>query len=344
MAQGAGAGAVAGGIADRAQGGRPEGGNQAVADFFNSGAAPAAQSGRSDAIADRGDARSDVRDSRGENRDFASDNRQQRVENRGDKQAARVENRSDYRSSLADGRSDRRSERQENLGNTADSIRDELKNEFDENHLFEDFWYDHPHAYCHFQQNPVFWTWATFGAISSFMPWNWGTPTYYDYGSGGSVYYEGDTVYANGEEIPADEYAQQAEQIATSQPEVANPDELEWMPLGVFAITKDGDPKAVPNMFLQLAVSKEGIIAGTLQNKTTDQTESIDGMVDQKSQRAAWTISGKNTPIMETGIANLTENETSALVHFADGTTQQWLMLHIENPDAQAQGQAQPPQ
>jgi hypothetical protein len=28
----------------------------------------------------------------------------------------------------------------------------------------------------------------------------------------------------------------------------------------------------------------------------------------------------------------LTENETSVLVHFADGTTQQWLMAHLEKP------------
>ena len=32
------------------------------------------------------------------------------------------------------------------------------------------------------------------------------------------------------------------------------------------------------------------------------------------------TIAGKNTPIVETGLANLTKNETRALVHFADGT------------------------
>ena len=111
---------------------------------------------------------------------------------------------------------------------------------------------------------------------------------------------------------------------------------MEWLPLGVFAITRDGESADVPNMFLQLAVSKEGIIAGTYQNKTTGQTESVEGMIDQQSQRAAWTIVGKSTPIMETGIANLTENETRVLVHFADGQTQTWLMLHVENPNAAA--------
>jgi hypothetical protein len=208
-----------------------------------------------------------------------------------------------------------------------------LNDHYDHDHLFDDFWEDHPHAHYHFHQNPLFWTWATFNTVAAFMPWNWGTAAYYDYGSGGNCYYEGDTVYDNGQAIPAEEYAAQAEQIATSAPEVENTDEMEWLPLGVFALAQE-DSKSAPNMFLQLAVSKEGIIAGTYQNKTTNQTESVEGMVDQKSQRAAWTISGKNTPIMETGIANLTENETRALVHFADGSTQTWVLLHVENPTA----------
>jgi DNA-binding CsgD family transcriptional regulator len=49
------------------------------------------------------------------------------------------------------------------------------------------------------------------------------------------------------------------------------------------------------------------------------------------------TIAGKDTPILETGMANLTKNETRVLVHFADGQTQQWLMVRLENPQAVAQ-------
>ncbi len=35
---------------------------------------------------------------------------------------------------------------------------------------------------------------------------------------------------------------------------------------------------------------------------------------------------------METKLESLTENETNALIHFANGTTQEWLMLHLEKP------------
>jgi hypothetical protein len=241
--------------------------------------------------------------------------------------AAKVANRSGQRSRLSDSRNDRVSARQERLGDTADSIRDGLHDHYDHDHLFDDFWSDHG-----FHDNPIFWTWATWNTMAAFMPWNWSEPYYYDYGSGGNVYYEGDTVYSGTTAIPAEEYAAQAEQLATSAPEVANPDSVEWLPLGVFALAPDDDPNAVPNLFLQLAVSKDGIIAGTVQNKTTQKTESVEGMVDSKTQRAAWTIAGKSSPIMETGIFNLTKNETSALVHFADGQTQQWLMVRVEGP------------
>ncbi len=324
----------------------PSGANSAVADFLNSG--PSAQhhpstqpvprdtvaGNRADNINNRTDARSDVRDTRGENRDFASDNRQDRVSDRGDRQSTRVAEVGDMRSSLADGRGERRTVRQEQLGEHADSLRNELHDHYDHDHLFDDFWSDHPHAHYHFHQNPAFWTWASVRTVQAFMPWNWGTAgaVPYDYGTGGSVYYEDETVYVNEEPIPAEEYAAQAEEIATTVPEVEAPEEMEWLPLGVFALTQDGGD-AVPTMFLQLAISKEGIIAGTYQNKSTGQTESIEGMADPESQRAAWTIAGKSTPIMETGLANLTQNETKLLVHFADGQTQEWMMLHIENDE-----------
>ena len=107
------------------------------------------------------------------------------------------------------------------------------------------------------------------------------------------------------------------------------------MPLGVFALTPDGQASGPdPTLFLQLAISKEGIISGTLNNTATEKTQTIEGMADKTSQRCAWTVAGKTRPIMETGISNLTEDTAPALVHFADGQTQQWLMVRLEEPAA----------
>jgi len=165
--------------------------------------------------------------------------------------------------------------------------------------------------------------------MSGWIEYGWSEPVYYNYGS--NVYYQDGSVYYGDQAVATeDEYAQQAEAIATNVPE-EKPAAEDWMPLGVFAITADGEPTgAEPTLFLQLAVSKQGIISGTLQNTTTNSVQSIEGMVDKQTQRAAWTAAGKTRPLMETGISNLSQETTPALVHFPDGTTQQWLLVRME--------------
>jgi hypothetical protein len=61
-------------------------------------------------------------------------------------------------------------------------------------------------------------------------------------------------------------------------------------------------------------------------------------MVDQKSPRSAWTITGKKWPVMEMGISNLTQDTAPALLHFEDGQTQQWLLVRLEEPKEEAAG------
>lgn len=158
----------------------------------------------------------------------------------------------------------------------------------------------------------------------------YGTPVYYDYGN--TVYYEGDNVYYGDEVVAtADEYAEQAQEIVASVPEV-DPDQVEWMPLGIFALTQKEGSAEDATLFMQLAISKEGIIAGTFQNTATDKSTEVQGTINTKSQRAAWGPIGEDWPIMETGINNLTENEAGALLHFADGQTQQWEMNRLDEP------------
>ena len=170
--------------------------------------------------------------------------------------------------------------------------------------------------------------------ITGWLPWNWGEPSQYLYGE--NIYYQDDTVY-NGDNAVAssEEYAEQAQTIATGAPEPA--DDSEWLPLGVFAMTQDDESSGpAPTIFLQLTVSKEGVIAGTVTNTETDNAQAIEGLVDKKTQRSAWVVQGKNSPIMETGIANLTKDEAPVLLHFADGQTQQWLLVRLEEPESEA--------
>ena len=104
--------------------------------------------------------------------------------------------------------------------------------------------------------------------MTDWVDYGWSDPVYYNYGE--NVYYDDGSVYYGDQPVATEEeYAQQAEAIATSVPEAA-PAAEDWMPLGVFAVTSDGQPTGVePTMYLQLAVSKQGVINGTFQNTAT---------------------------------------------------------------------------
>ncbi len=138
-------------------------------------------------------------------------------------------------------------------------------------------------------------------------------------------------VYNNEVIATAEEYALQAQEIASQVPEDV-PEEVEWLPLGVFALSQDESAENA-TLFLQLAITKDGIIAGTFQNTSTDETFEVEGTIDKESQRAAWGPVGKEWPIMETGIYNLSENEASALIHFDEKEPQVWNMIRLEEPE-----------
>jgi hypothetical protein len=174
--------------------------------------------------------------------------------------------------------------------------------------------------------------------VTGWVDYGWSEPVYYNYGE--NVYYDGGEVYYGDQPVAtAEQYAQQAAMIVANVPAQA-PSAEDWMPLGVFAVTSDGETTgADPTMYLQLAVSKQGVISGTLQNTATDSVQEIEGAVDKETQRAAWAVKGKSWPIMETGIGNLTQETAPSLVHFADGNTQQWLLVRLDKPQ---EGAARP--
>jgi hypothetical protein len=177
------------------------------------------------------------------------------------------------------------------------------------------------------------WAVPAWGSVAAWVPYGWSDPVYYNYGD--NVYYQGDQVYYGDQPVAtAEEYANQAAAIAASVPQDVKPAESDWMSLGTFAIMPDGKPSDVdPTMFLQLNVSKQGIISGTYRNTETDITKQVEGMVDKQSQRAAWTAEGEDRPLMETGIGNLTQETAGVLVHFDNGDTQQMLLVRLDKPD-----------
>lgn len=171
--------------------------------------------------------------------------------------------------------------------------------------------------------------WASFG---TWFAWQWARPYPYDYGTN-VVYRENNVYIDNKQYATSEEYYVQAETIAANVPPNVDEKKVEWMPLGVFAIAEEGAEDT--GMMVQLAVSKEGILAGTFFNEIANTSRPIEGMVDRESQRAAWKFAdGKNADIvMETGVVNLTKDEATALVHLDKATTQSWLMVRLPAPE-----------
>jgi hypothetical protein len=193
-------------------------------------------------------------------------------------------------------------------------------------------WYDFPLRQHWSWWRPV--TWVTL--TGWYAPTLWGPPLYYDYG--GNVIFDNNVVYVDGSPIASQEdYAASALALAGSGAErLANappsPDRIDtdWMPLGVFGLANQstGDP----TMFVQLAVNKDCVIAGTYTNEVTNEALPVTGAIDPATQRAAWFIGDNRDTVFETGAYNLSQPETQVLVHFGLTSQQTWLMIRMPEP------------
>jgi uncharacterized protein (TIGR03000 family) len=197
------------------------------------------------------------------------------------------------------------------------------------------WWTAHPAAWRPLGWNAATaWRWATWPALTGWFGWT-APPVYYDYGT--TIVYQGDQVYVNGQPGPtAAAYYQQADELAQSAPAAPPPaqKEAEWQPLGVFALVQ-GEQSDTSAVF-QLAVNKAGIIGGNYYDVLTENTLPVRGAVDQKTQRACWTIGDQKTTVYDTGIFNLTKEESPLLIHFGKDRTQQWLLVRLQEKDAKA--------
>ncbi|HZZ81273.1 MAG TPA: hypothetical protein VFE62_22405 [Gemmataceae bacterium] len=175
------------------------------------------------------------------------------------------------------------------------------------------------------------WRAATWPAFAGYCGYPVDTAIYYNYGE--NVVYQDDGVYFDGQlAYPTEQYVEKATVLADAGRDAKVTDKEDWLPLGVFAMVQ-GEEKTSNHIF-QLAVNKQGILRGNYYDAVTDATSVVVGSVDKKTQRAAWTVGDRKTPIYEAGIANLTENETTMLVHYGKDRTQQFSLIRIEDPDS----------
>lgn len=215
-----------------------------------------------------------------------------------------------------------------------------------------DWWSQHPGAVCRwhyyhrFNYHPwgYWWTYPAWTTVGTWFNWSanqsaWSEPVYYDYGTQGNVVYQDNSVYINGTEVATStEFAESAAVLATVDPPAneQEAEEAEWLPLGTFALSTDEDDLE-PSRMVQLAVDRNGIIAGTLYNITTDSTQAIQGQVDKETQRVAFRLGESDEVVAETGLYNLTQDSAPLLVHFGTQRTEKYNLVRLAAPEEEAE-------
>jgi hypothetical protein len=159
---------------------------------------------------------------------------------------------------------------------------------------------------------------------------------------GSTVIINDNRVYVHGERVAsADEYTEQAARLADTGRQARPAQSDEWKPLGVFGLLQGGEK--VAQRTFQLAVNHDGVVRGNYTDIVSDNSLPVVGSVDKKSQRVAWSIGDRKDLVFETGLSNFTKNETTVLVHRKKGSTQQMILVRLEEPaDGKREGGQDP--
>jgi hypothetical protein len=209
-----------------------------------------------------------------------------------------------------------------------------VRNSFNHPNIYGQKWYgDHPGVWA-----PSGWAagaaWApsAWGAVAAFSGYGSATPTSYNYGV--NVNAQDGNVIVDGQNVgTTDEFSQQAADLAETGAAATPSDTDEWLPIGVFAMVRNENQH--PQLILQLAINKQGILRGNYTDELTDHTLPIQGAVDKRTQRAAWTVGGNKQTVMEAGLSDLTDGEAPALIH-KNGKTDHWILVRLEQPNGSA--------
>ncbi len=197
-----------------------------------------------------------------------------------------------------------------------------------------------PYRYSRYSNQPYFW-WGYTPAtrLTDWLVFGWDRPRYWGYGPGANIYYRDDYVYYdNRRTIPVNDYYQQLYDLAHNVPNISESEaeQMDWSPLGVFAINRENGQES--QRALQLAVNDSGVLSGTYFNRENGHVHPVSGMVDERTQRAAWAFAdGEHEDVVfETALYNLTRQESTMMVHFGpwSSDTEVWQLVRLERPNS----------
>jgi hypothetical protein len=205
-----------------------------------------------------------------------------------------------------------------------------VRNSFNASNVYRpQWWRDHPETWV-----PTGWavgaawqptSWATIAGLCGYGN---ASPTSYNYGV--NVTAQNGNVMVNGQNIgTTGEYSLQALNIAQAgaAADVSTADQ--WLPLGVFAMVRDEHQH--PQLIVQLAINNQGVLRGNYIDELTESTLPIRGAVDKATKRAAWLVGSNQQTVMESGLSDLTDPETPALIH-KNGKTDHWILVRLDRP------------
>jgi hypothetical protein len=175
------------------------------------------------------------------------------------------------------------------------------------------------------------WTAATWPMLGAWFGYPENVqPVNYDYGT--NITYDNNSIYVDGEDAGAPaQYYQQSAGLADMGAQAVAPATGDWLPLGVFALSRSGHDQS--KVAIQLAVNKQGILRGNYTDTLSDQPMPISGSVDKKTQRVAFTVGDRKTTVFETGLYSLTQDEAPLLIQFGKDRTEQWLLVRLKQPE-----------
>jgi hypothetical protein len=234
---------------------------------------------------------------------------------------------------------------------SANRIRDDWRRRDRDDYPFYGRWWDdddHWHGdhsnwwgrHAHRHNRPFYWwAWATAPRLTNWVHFGWNRPYYWDYGHGEYIYYDDGIVYVNGRwYAPGPVFYDRTVQIVERAPDLTAEAaaELEWMPLGVFAIAPDGAAQA--DVLVQLAVTQDGVLGGTAFDQKSDAAYPVEGAVEKETQRAVWSFTNDRDQriVMETSIFNLTQPEATGLVHYGPNDFRTVSIVRLEQPEGSA--------